>query len=476
MIAVGWTGQWLASFARFAEGVHVRAGMERTHLRLLPGESIRMPRIALLFWNGSDHLRGYNLFRSFVLAYHTPRPGGRLPSLPVAAMPWFLFDNGNGATEENQTEFASLYFNQKIPVDAFWLDAGWFEGGWPNGVGTWFVRKDAFPRGLRPLSNAVHRMGMRFIVWFEPETVAPGTWLDIHHPEWLLPARQQKQKLLNLGNKQARLWLTDHISRLIEQEGIDIYRNDFSLNPLEYWRSADAPDRQGITEIRYVEGLYAYWDELLRRHPNLLIDNGASGGRRIDLETMSRSVPLWRFDYFGGKLSAYQTSGAGLGLYVPLSGAGVPPTPRSSVEMADRYAARSSMGAGEAFTWDVRRPNFDDALARQVAKEQKIVRKFFYGDLYPLTGITPDEGSWLAYQCDRPDMGAGLVVAFRRELSNRRSLSVKLRGLRAEAVYVVEDVDRGARKSLKGKDLAEGLELDISTTPGSALMVYTLKR
>ena len=62
-----------------------------------------------------------------------------------------------------------------FPVDTYWLDAGWFEGGWPYGVGNWFAKREAFPRGLRPLSDAVHSLGMRFLVWFEPECVAPGT-------------------------------------------------------------------------------------------------------------------------------------------------------------------------------------------------------------------------------------------------------------------------------------------------------------
>ena len=31
-------------------------------------------------------------------------------------------------------------------------------------------------------------------------------------------------------------------------------------------------------------------DELLRRHPGLAIDNCASGGRRIDIETIGRST------------------------------------------------------------------------------------------------------------------------------------------------------------------------------------------
>lgn len=58
----------------------------------------------------------------------------------------------------------------------------------------------------------------------------------------------------------------------------------------------DADDRKGITEIKHIMGLYRLWDALLERFPHLIIDNCASGGRRIDIETLRRSVPLWRSD------------------------------------------------------------------------------------------------------------------------------------------------------------------------------------
>jgi alpha-galactosidase len=475
MIGLGWSGEWSMTFTHEGEALHLQGGMERTRLKLLPGEVIRTPRVLLLFWQGPDRLRAHNLLRSFLLTHRTPRPLGQVPTLPIAAMPWFLFEDGNQANEANQLEFAALYFGKGIPIDTFWLDAGWFEGGWPNGVGNWSVRKDAFPKGLRPLADAVHRMGMRFLVWFEPETVAQGTWLDTHHPEWLLGAG--KQKLLNLGNEEGRRWLVEHVSQLIGQEGIDIYRNDFSLDLSEYWRTADEPDREGVTQIRYIEGLYDYWDELLRRNPALLIDNAASGGRRIDLETISRSVPLWRSDYFGGRMAGFQAHGVGLGLYVPLSATGVPPTADNpQAAMPDVYTARSTMGAGTAFTWDVRLPGFNNFLAERIVKEQNRIRKFYYGDLYPLTAITTKEDAWLAYQCDRPDLGEGMVMAFRRSQSREQSLIVELRALKPDRLYEVENVDLSTRQVYRGAELAEAFPISITAAPGSVLVIYRLRK
>ena len=56
----------------------------------------------------------------------------------------------------------------------------------------------------------------------------------------------------------------------------------------------------GITENLYNHGLYTYWDAIraagARQNSAFAIDNCASGGNRIDLESLSRTVFLWRND------------------------------------------------------------------------------------------------------------------------------------------------------------------------------------
>ena len=142
---------------------------------------------------------------------------------------------------------------------------------------------------------------MRFVLWFEPERMRAGSQLAKEHPEFLLDAdptrADAKNLLLNLGNPAARKYMTDTLSAAIAEHGVDVFRQDFNFEPLPYWEKANAPDRVGITEIRYIEGLYEMWDDLLGRHKSLSIDNCASGGRRIDLETCSRSLPLWPSDF-----------------------------------------------------------------------------------------------------------------------------------------------------------------------------------
>ena len=52
-----------------------------------------------------------------------------------------------------------------------------------------------------------------------------------------------------------------------------------------------------MNENLHVQGYLQYWDDLLARNPGLWIDSCASGGRRNDLETMRRSVPLHYTDF-----------------------------------------------------------------------------------------------------------------------------------------------------------------------------------
>jgi alpha-galactosidase len=57
IIAIGWSGQWQAQFERNTDGsLSIRAGLQTAHLKLRPGETIRVPRIVTLEWKGDDPL------------------------------------------------------------------------------------------------------------------------------------------------------------------------------------------------------------------------------------------------------------------------------------------------------------------------------------------------------------------------------------------------------------------------------------
>jgi alpha-galactosidase len=470
VIAVGWSGEWAAEFAGGPRGqVLMKTGLARTRLVLRAGETIRTPRMLLLLYEG-DRWRGQNLLRQFLLTHHRPRLAGQPMTPPVTCGNW------GGTRAEVHLDNIQKIIQHDLPIDYYWIDAEWFgKGGWPVNVGDWRVKKDLYPDGFKPLSDALRRTGRELMLWFEPERVFKGTPWHQEHRDWLLDVGGDSL-LLNLGRPEARRFLTDFISARVEEFGLGCYRQDFNIDPLSFWQRADAADRQGITEVRYIEGLYAFWDELLARHPGLLIDNCASGGRRIDLETVGRATPFWRTDGPRDPI-AHQCHTYGLMAWVPLSAT-------SQDRAEDDYEFRSSMGSSLCLNWWVsgdiaaeRIPaNFPFGWAKRTLEQHLKLRPFFLGDYYPLTAYSQARDVWMAYQLDRPDLKQGLVVSLRRPQSPYQTARFPLRGLEAGAAYQVTDLDTGERRAETGQSLlARGLEVSVKSAPGSALILYEQK-
>jgi len=82
--------------------------------------------------------------------------------------------------------------------------------------------------------------------------------------------------------------MTRFLSAVQKNYELTVLRFDYNIDPAAFWIANDGPDRDGVTERLCVEGLYTMWDEILASHPGLLLDSCASGGRRIDLEVLSR--------------------------------------------------------------------------------------------------------------------------------------------------------------------------------------------
>ncbi len=475
IVVVGWPGQWAAQFTRDADKrLRLRAGQELTHFTLRPGEEVRTPLVALQFWKTGDWIRAQNIWRRWMVAHNLPRPGGQLVPTHYGG----CFGSMRPRAAEEIEQFDG-WLREEIRLDYWFIDAGWYvhPEPWWN-VGTWEIDRDRFPRGLREVADHAHTNRAKFVVWFEPERVVDASWLAQNHPEWIL--RSGGARLVNLGNPDAWKWVVERIDGLLTSEVIDVYRQDFNMDPLGCWRAADPPDRQGITEIRHVEGYLAFWDELLRRHPGLLIDTCASGGRRNDLETLRRAVPLLRSDYPLTSFNAACSEGQqchtlGISLWMPFHGTGMP--------LSDAYTMRSGFVPAYRLGWDVRDRKADLALLRRTVAEFRQCEKYLLGDFYPLATWSLAKDVWAAWQYDRPETGEGLVQAFRREESPYEMARFKLRGLEPDARYEITDLETPGGRAVPanrlplpaqtGRDLMErGLPITLSAPRSAALLTY----
>jgi alpha-galactosidase len=464
IIVVGWPGRWAVCFDNETGPLfRVTAGQELVNTKLLPGEEIRSPLMVQQFYQG-DTTRAQNIWRRWMLANSMPRPGGKLPPPQLNACSSHQFAEMINANEANQKQFVDRYLEEGLKLDYWWMDAGWYpcQGEWPR-TGTWEVDKTRFPNGLRAISDHARAKGVKTIVWFEPERLVQESWLFKNHPDWVLGG-----SLLNLGNPKALEWATNHFNKMIDDEGIDLYRQDYNIDPLPFWRNNDAKDRQGMTENKYVVGYLAYWDGLLAKHPNLLIDSCASGGHRNDLETLRRSVPLLRSDYIFEPIGQ-QGHTYGLAQWLPFFGTGA--------VTIDPYIYRSCWCVSDTICFDMRKKDLNYELARKLTRELQMVAPCYLGDYYSLTPYSLAKNVWMAWQFDLPESGKGLVQAFRRDECGEAKQTFKLQGLDPAATYEVTDLDVGKPVKVSGKRLMEeGLAVEIKAKPGAAVFTYQLAK
>lgn len=480
--AIGWTGQWNCSISRAEDEVIVQTKIEDTHFRLLPGEKIRTSSFVLMPYEGTV-VQSHNMWRKLVKE-HFSLIGreGRDAKGPLCASIW------GGTKTSSILERIAIIEKNELPFEYIWMDAGWcggdtqpssdeFEGDWASHTGDWRVSPLIHSNNLKDVSDAVHRAGMKFLLWFEPERVRSHTPMVLEHPEYFLePANPEgKDRILNLGNPEAWTYCYDTLAGLIKEIGIDCYRQDFNTSPLPYWRKYDAEDRRGITEIKHIMGLYQLWDALLEEFPHLLIDNCASGGRRIDIETLRRSVPLWRSDYqcpANYLAEGSQCHNIAFNSWMPFSGTG-------SGRLYDVYRIRSAYG--QSMTTNYAYSEKDDfgnepeklEWLKKYLNEYLWMRQFMCEDFYPLTEVSDRKDVWCVTQFDRVSQNDGVIQVFRREQAPYETANFMLGGVDMDKHYVFEDIDSGNEIRISGSELAKcGFYIEMKEKYSSKIYYY----
>lgn len=482
VLAIGWTGTWTAEFERMdLKHISVKGGMKTLDTYLNAGESIRTPLISMMFWSGRQPMAGNNKFRRFMLEHNIRKVNGQDSVCPVfAGIGWSdpaPFTVRTGITSEIAICNIHRFQQFGLHPDVFWMDAGWYTRdavrdrrmNWHYTSGTWRPDPERFPYGLRPISDEAHRSGAKFLVWFEPERANKGSQVWSLHPEWLLSKPGDDfYYMFNMGDRDALEWMCSHIGDFIEESGIDFYRQDLCLEPSDYWETNDKPGRTGMTELRHIEGLYDFLDYLHKRFPSMLIDNCASGGRRLDIEMFRRSVPLWRTDYFNeNRCEGAQCHSYGLNFFIPVHGI--------SIKEVDDYSFLSTISSTTVFNVPLfNNPKLDLDVYRSRIDLFRQFQPYFYEDYYPLSGVRDLTGFdvCLAYQFHKSSDGTGIILAFRRKDAAKDSLDLKIEALDSDTRYVLTDVLRDESYTLYGSEMSEGLRVVLDNAPGAVLYRY----
>ena len=490
VLSVGWSGSWRVSVGRSADGksVRVQAGLALFNASLQSGRSFRGARILCANYTG-DVLSGWNVHRHALARHFLQKDGaGRVRGGLVSA--WTAQTYHNNVNEANM--LAMVKGVKAAAVEAAWIDFGWYIGGGLGDVGNWVrppqrsVDATKFPHGLAAVAKAAHAGAessrTKFIVWTEPERTAASAYLgplpwsygspptvhqrNVSAENFTIHSRTHKPAtslLVDLGNPEVLRYMTAYLSEAVKTFELDVLRMDFNIDPAASWALKDTQQARareavatagaaaavvdvGLSEAAHVEGLYSMWRSVIQENPGVLLDNCASGGRRIDLETAMLSTPLWQSDLAGNRgdtSESWQSQTMGLSCFLPVHSGGCPrfdshttsgPTGEPGLTTAvEPYVWRSCGTVGKAIAWtpamwaelaagSSNASGSNSSLARGVrtaVAETQRMRALVAevgSDYYPLTPISPSV-PWAAYEHIASNGSTGFALVFRRPMN-----------------------------------------------------------
>jgi len=459
VLAVGWTGQWYTSLAETGKGVEIKAKQEELKGYLLPGEEVRSPLVSLTFYNSDNALKGFNSFRNFTVDCVYPEGTKQVVT------------TGIGIEVAGTTEEQVIQNVKNIPeewthsLDYAWVDAGWYpiDENWSNSLGNWYADPERFPNGLGEISELLEERGMGLLLWYEVERCCRNSEMYnelVKHNEWMIVNEEDwDTNYVNFANDDCLEYMTNLMLDSLRDNGVKCFRSDQNYPLLPYWEQADKlweDGRKGITENHYVTNIYRFFDTLVEEIPGLMIDNCASGGKRLDIEMSRRSTPLWRSDYNcmdgegnsnPGILQATQSQTYGISFWYPYNG--------TCAYVTGEYADRTNIISSSQHL-----DYFD-------------IRKHMVGNYYPLTYGGLDTSRYLAMQFDT-DAKEGMALIYKRENVNENTYNLVLNGLESDTLYEVYDYDFPETKYQKtGKELmTQGITLTINDTPKAVIVLY----
>ena len=488
--AVGWTGHWCAEFEPDSTIIFSYPGADLT---LLPGETVELPSALLVPWHAEsadDHNpESFNLFRRFMKDFIVPRPGGEPYEGAVCLRaPGTTDEAGHNVRWDNMKKYA-------LPSDAYGVDAGWYDieevpdkswyflaGDWEPG-GYFPAASENTPGGLAWLADGGRAAGSDgFWLWIEFERAVRQSKSVREHPEYFyLSPCGDTDNLIRMDNDEARHWLLNRLLRIFRETKMKIFRTDFNFDPGPLFAHYDAENgNMGLTELKYYNGLYRFFEELKAEMPALIIDNCASGGRRLDYRMYRYAVPLiCRSDFFCFP-EEFDPTGAqahtmALARYLPVQADSCGSCLGTTPVLFDTYRVRSSMACGVGLTapsWELSEK--EGAWYHDILTEAMAVKPYMSLDFYPLTGYSLSRLDWAAWQTVSPDGEKAMVTAFRRELSLTEKMTFALHGLIADARYDITDSKGKLLGRASGKALMQGYSVTLKEKRSSAIHFFHL--
>lgn len=471
IVAVGWSGDWKAEFNKVDDGVVFKSGLKFANFYLKPNEKLRTSSVLVMKYGSQEDK--HNKFRALIRKHYSHKTYSNREGL-------MAYELWGGLSSAEMIKRLNELQKYGVKFEDLWIDAGWygdctncdeaFSGDWHSKTGDWHVNKRVHPNELLDVNETANQAGMKLMLWLEPERAYKGTNILSEHPDWFITMPNQNNSLLNLGNEEAKTYVKNLLVDYAKKYDLSCYRQDFNFIPPSWFEYGDEENRRGITEIKHILGMYEVWEHLLNSVPGIVIDNCASGGRRIDIETLKLSIPFFRSDYqcaFNENPEVLQTHNANAQAYFPYIGC-------TGKTCFDTYASRSGYSSswGGAFYNAIFQTmeEKDFVWASKITNEYLKIRKYFSLDYYNHGSCEFDDTSWAIWQYHDKETQSGILMAFRRTNSPFDNVTVSLKGILKDKPYTAYNFDTET-----SFDFANNLKITLKDKRSSVIIEYKLK-
>jgi hypothetical protein len=399
---------------------------------LRPGEPFELPACFVGAYQGDWDEAGF-VTQRFAEAYvHPPMPDERYP--------WVQYNSWKYGQEIDEAQqLAVLERCAELGIEVAILDLGW-----ARTIGDWRPNPVKFPRGLRPIADRAHELGMKFGVHVAIAQMALDAPAAQAHPDWLVYTGNDYfgAGAICLGHQPCREWLIDALVRLVGEEHLDYIIQD-GEDVVKHCTRTDHTHAPGDSNYaNSTAGLDRVILAVRQAHPHLVWENCEDGGCMMTY----RMARLAHTSITVDNIATYATR---QGIY----GASYPFSPRYSVRYMEDdptpYTLRSAIFGGPLILmqrigdWsDAQMADTKAAIAqykqlRTLIRDAKIIHL-----LPPRHNVEHFGRGWDAIQAVSQDQ-ARSVVMVHRALGGAPQRAVRPRGLRADAAYRVRYADTG---------------------------------
>lgn len=174
----------------------------------------------------------------------------------------------------------------------FVIDDGWFYNVYNDKryvIGDWNVNKEYYLEGLKAFADKVRSYGMIPGVWYEFEGVSEHSDVYRDHPDWLLT---RDGKIINNGGRafldfrkeEVLNYLREKVIKNLVNCGIGYMKVDYNSNA---GFGADGAESYGEAIRQHIDAVLAFFEEIKRSVPSLVLEICSSGGMRHEPRFLS---------------------------------------------------------------------------------------------------------------------------------------------------------------------------------------------